>query len=183
VAPRGEEAKEFGSWPGFRDGKYAMFISGPWQQARLADSQFRWDIAWPPLQPNGKPIMNAGGGGAVVYVKTKIPQEAFKWVSYIESAESQAIWAGLGFDLPSHPSLVKDYVAGKFFTNPKAIPPSVDLWYKVVEVSLKSPHTYIPAQASDLLNQAFGPVAAGDVTAKDAFTKVNPDVNAALKTC
>ncbi len=53
----------------------------------------------------------------------------------------------------------------------------------MVEASLKSPHTYIPAQASDLLNQAFSQVNTGDATAKDAFTKVNPDVNAALKTC
>ena len=183
VAPLQEERGEFGSWPGFRDGKYAMFISGPWQQARLADSKFRWDIAWPPLQAGGRPLMNSGGGGSVIYPKSQKIQAAFKWISYVESAEGQAVWAGLGFDLPSHPSLVKDYIAGKFFTNPKAIPPSVGLWYKVVEASLKSPHTYITAQAGDLLNQAFSKINTGAATAQKAFTEVNKDVNTALNAC
>jgi hypothetical protein len=59
----------------------------------------------------------------------------------------------------------------------------VGLWYKVVEASLKSPHTYITAQAGDLLNQAFSQINTGAATAQKAFTEVNKDVNTALNAC
>ena len=183
VAPKAEARQEFGSWPGFRDGKYAMFISGPWQMARLADSPYNWDIAWPPLQEGGRAIMNAGGSGAVVYAQTQHPEAAWKWISFVESAEGQAIWAQLGTDLPSHPSLVADFEAGKYLTNPDAAPPSMDLWYKVVDVAVPSPHTYLGAQATDLFNQAFSRVDAGEATAEEAFTEINEDINVALTTC
>jgi multiple sugar transport system substrate-binding protein len=96
VSPLPSEVGEFGSWPGFRDGKYGMFISGPWQQARLADSEYNWDIAWPPYTSDGGPAMSAGRGGGAVYALSKVPYEAFLWMATRRARKDRAcgpVWA------------------------------------------------------------------------------------------
>ncbi len=183
VSPLPSELGEFGSWPGFRDGKYGMFISGPWQQARLSTSKYNWDIAWPPTTDKGWPAMTAGRGGSAVYALTKVPYEAYKWASFIESADSQAIWAGLGFDLPTHKSLIPKYEAGELFTNPDAIPPSVDIWYKVAKAAkpLWTGGWLVP-QTESLLGAAWKRVKSGEATAEEAFGEdLIKDVNKSLK--
>jgi|GEM_PF-1581734 len=182
VSPMPDELGEFGSWPGFRDGKYGMFISGPWQQARLADSTYKWDIAWPPMEKDGVPCMSAGASGSCVYALSKVPWEAYRWASFIESKESQAIWAGLGFDLPVHRSLIPDYVAGKLFTNQKAMPPSVGMWFNVAEKCVPMwTGGWLTPQVENLINSAWGVVKSGEMTADEAFgDQLIKDINTAL---
>ncbi|MGC9360212.1 MAG: extracellular solute-binding protein, partial [Anaerolineae bacterium] len=182
VSPLPDELGEFGSWPGFRDGKYGMFISGPWQQARLADSEYRWDIAWPPMTADGHPTMSAGQGGSAVYALTKVPYESWKWISFVESKEGQAIWAGLGFDLPAHKSLIPMYESGELFKDPAAMPPSVSIWYRVAEAA-KPMWTggWVVPQTETLLGTAWGLVKTGEMTAYEAFDdSLIEDVNATL---
>src|SRR5688500_18030181 len=183
AAPLQAELQQYGSWQGFTQGNYGMFISGPWQQARLGGSPMKeaWDIAPPPLQKDGAMIMNAGGNGTAVYAKTPDPDTAYRWATFSESVEGQRIWAGLGFDLPSRKSLVEDYTAGKFFADPKFKPANNKLWYEVVGKAKPSPHTYLPAEAGDKLNAAWGNVQKGTGTAKDEHAKIAKDVNRVLK--
>jgi ABC-type glycerol-3-phosphate transport system substrate-binding protein len=183
VSPLPSEVGEFGSWPGFRDGKYGMFISGPWQQARLADSEYNWDIAWPPTTAEGAPAMSAGQGGGAVYALSQVPKEAYQWVTFSESKEGQAVWAGLGFDLPSRQSLIEPYESGELFTNPDAVPPSVDIWYKVAgEASPQWTGGWLVPQTESLLGSAWGRVKNGEATAAEAFDEtLISDVNASLE--
>jgi multiple sugar transport system substrate-binding protein len=182
VAPQVAEMQQYGSWQGFAQGNYGIFISGPWQQARMGQNmKDPWDIAPPPLQKGGVPIMNSGGNGTAVYAKTPDPDTSYKWATFSESAEGQRIWAGLGFDLPSRKSLVEDYTAGKFFADPKYKPENVKLWYEMVGKSKPSPHTYLPAEAGDKLNAAWANVQKGSGPAKDEFGKIKADINRILK--
>jgi multiple sugar transport system substrate-binding protein len=183
AAPLQAELQQYGSWQGFTQGNYGMFISGPWQQARLGGSPMKeaWDIAPPPLQKDGAMIMNAGGNGTAVYAKTPDPDTAYRWATFSESVEGQRIWAGLGFDLPSRKSLVEDYTAGKFFADPKFKPANNKLWYEVVGKAKPSPHTYLPAEAGDKLNAAWSNTLKGTGTAKDEHAKIAKDVNRVLK--
>lgn len=182
VSPLASEVGEFGSWPGFRDGKYGTFISGPWQQARLATSEYNWDIAWPPYVPAGGPAMSAGRGGASVYALSKVPEESFMWIAHSESKEGQAVWAGLGFDLPSRQSLVPEYESGALFTNPDAVPPSVSMWYEVTRAATPQwTGGWLVPQTESLLGAAWGSVKSGDKTAAEAFDEtLISDINASL---
>jgi multiple sugar transport system substrate-binding protein len=182
VAPQQAEMQQYGSWQGFAQGNYGIFLSGPWQQARMGQNmKDPWDIAPPPLQKGGVPIMNSGGNGTAVYAKTPDPDSSYKWATFSESAEGQRIWAGLGFDLPSRKSLIDDYTAGKFFADPKYKPENVKLWYEVVAKSKPSPHTYLPSEAGDKLMAAWNNVQKGTGSAKDEFGKIVKDVNRVLK--
>ncbi len=159
-----------------------MFLSGPWQQARLADSEYTWDIAWPPYTADGGPAMSAGRGGAAVYALSKVPYESFLWISHFESKEGQGVWAGLGFDLPSRQSLIPDYEAGKLFTNPDAIPPSVGMWYNVArEATPQWTGGWLVPQTESLLGAAWSSVKSGDKTAAEAFDEtLISDLNESL---
>jgi multiple sugar transport system substrate-binding protein len=182
VSPLPAEVGEFGSWPGFRDGKYGMFISGPWQQARLADSEYNWDIAWPPETSDGGPAMSAGRGGMAVYSLSQVPFEAYRWASFTESKESQAVWAGLGFDLPSRQSLIPEYESGELFTNPDAVPPSVDIWYEVARAATPQwTGGWLVPQTESLLGSAWGQVKSDEATAEEAFNEgLIADIDASL---
>jgi len=182
ISPLPSEVGEFGSWPGFRDGKYGMFISGPWQQARLADSEYNWDIAWPPATAEGGPAMSAGRGGGAVYALTQVPYEAYKWTSFMESKESEAVWAGLGFDLPARQSLIPQYESGELFTNPDAVPPSVGMWYEVARAATPQwTGGWLVPQTESLLGAAWGLVKSGEATAEEAFGEdLIKDINASL---
>ncbi len=170
VAVKPDDPATHKSWQGFADGYAAMFISGPWQMARifgrLSDP---WDIAPPPLQPNGRPQMNTGGEG--VWKSSKVPEAAYRWVAFMEGKEGQRIWSGLGTDLPGRRSILSDFAAGKLFKDPKMAPPNNRLWLDIVPKSEKT--HLLPKDATDLYNTAWQAVEAGTTSAREAFADAN----------
>jgi multiple sugar transport system substrate-binding protein len=170
VAVRPDDPSTFKSWQGFADGHIAMFISGPWQMARihgrLSDT---WDIAPPPLQPNGRPQMNTGGEG--VWKGSKVPEAAYRWVAFMEGKEGQKIWSGLGTDLPGRRTVLTDFVAGKLFKDPKMAPANNKLWLDIIPKSEKT--HLLPKEPNDIYNEAWKVVEAGTTTAREAFAEAN----------
>ncbi len=181
ISPLPEEVGAFGSWAGFRDGKYAMYISGPWNQARLTTMQWQWDVAWPFQTSDGAPCVQAGLGGTSVYSLTKLPWESYLWAANNESAEGQAVWAGLGFDIPSRQSLIEKYNSGEMFTDQKAKPPSVDVWYKAAAVAKPQFNGWVLPQTWTVFQTAWGTVKSGEKTAAEAMDdQFIKDMNATL---
>ena len=178
VAVKPDDPATHKSWQGFADGQVSMFISGPWQMARihgrLSDP---WDIAPPPLQKNGKPHMNAGG--EAVWKGSKVPDAAYRWVAFMEGKEGQRIWSGLGTDLPGRKSVLADFVAGKLFKDPKMAPPNNKLWLDIVPKSEKV--HMLTNDANRIYNAAWADVEAGKLTARDAFTEANRQAAPYLK--
>jgi hypothetical protein len=127
--------------------------------------------------------MSAGRGGGSVYALSKVPYEAFLWLANMESKEGQAVWAGLGFDLPTRQSLIPDYEAGKLFTNPDAVPPSVGMWYDIARAATPQwTGGWLVPQTESLMGAAWGSVKSGDKTAEEAFDEtLIADLNASLK--
>jgi multiple sugar transport system substrate-binding protein len=170
VAVKPDDPATHKSWQGFADGYVAMFISGPWQMARifgrLSDP---WDIAPPPLQPNGRPQMNTGGEG--VWKGSKVPEAAYRWVAFMEGKEGQRIWSGLGTDLPGRRSILADFAAGKLFKDPKMAPPNNRLWLDVVPRCEKT--HLLPKDANDIYTTAWASIEAGTTSAREAFTDAN----------
>jgi multiple sugar transport system substrate-binding protein len=178
VAVRPDDPATHKSWQGFADGLVSMFISGPWQMARihgrLSDP---WDIALPPLQRNGRPQMNAGG--EAVWKGSKVPEAAYRWVAFMEGKDGQRIWSGLGTDLPGRKSVLSDFVAGKLFKDPKMAPPNNKLWLDVVPKSEKV--HMLTNDANRIYNAAWADVESGKATARDAFTEANRQAAPYLK--
>ena len=166
------------SWQGFVGGFGAMFISGPWQMARikgkLGDA---WDIAPPPLQKTGRPHMQAAGES--LWNGTKIPDQAFKYLSYMEGKEGQKIWSKAGTDLPGRKSVMADFAAGKLFDDPTLMPPNGKVWADITPKCEIFP--IITKDATDAYTKAYNDVLAGKINAKDAFTEANKVAMISLK--
>jgi ABC-type glycerol-3-phosphate transport system substrate-binding protein len=166
VAVRPDDPQTHKSWQGFADGYVSMFISGPWQMARihgrLSDP---WDVAPPPLQPNGK--------------GSKVPEAAYRWVAFMEGKDGQRIWSGLGTDLPGRRSILADFAAGKLFKDPKMAPANNKLWLDIVPKCEKT--HLLPKEANDIYNAAWRDVEAGTTSAREAFADANRRAAPSLK--
>ena len=152
VAVKPDDPQTHKSWQGFADGYVAMFVSGPWQMARISDgSPIPGTSPHRRSSANGRPQMNTGGEG--VWKGSKVPESAYRWVAFMEGKEGQRIWSGLGTDLPGRRSVLADFTAGKLFKDPKMAPPNNKLWLDIVPRSEKT-HLF-PKDANDLYNAAL----------------------------
>ncbi len=99
AVPYGEDSE-----PPFMAGKVAMFQNGRWATPGTRSSaNFNWDVVEPPAGPNG--LHNWLFWGAyVVNAKTQHPEEAWKLVQALTTAETQGKVAALGTNIPSRVS-------------------------------------------------------------------------------
>jgi multiple sugar transport system substrate-binding protein len=178
VAHGADDPAPMKSWQGFTGGFGAMFISGPWQMARIKPRlSDPWDIAPPPLQRNGRPQM--GIGGESIWKGSKIPDAAFKYLAFMEGKEGQRIWSRTGTDLPGRKSVMAEFVAGKLFEDATLAPPNSKVWGEVTPRC--EPTALLPKEANDAYNAAWADVQAGKTGAREAFTQANKLAAAALK--
>jgi ABC-type glycerol-3-phosphate transport system substrate-binding protein len=130
-----------------------------------------WDIAPPPIQPNGKPTMQTGG--EAVLTASKRPEEAFRWVAFMEGQAGQTIWSHLGTDLPARRSVLTDFAAGKLFQDPKMAPPHNRLWMDIIPQCTTLDSGWLTNDANKVYDDAWSSVSANKATAKDAFTQAH----------
>lgn len=137
-----EMKKQFGeSWQPFYNEKVSMFISGPYQIKRLAPLAGKYDVAPPPLEPGGK-IMTIGGNVVTgIWRKSKHPQEAYRWLSYLWSPMAQKIWARLGFDLPGLKALAEH---PEEWIDTTIVPEHFYLFYDVAKETFSPPAAIYP---------------------------------------
>lgn len=76
---------------GFRNGKYAMMLSGPWSIKSLIEANVDFGIAPIPEGPAGSHSIIGGTNIAILNPEKKEP--ALKFLKYLLSPEVQAFWA------------------------------------------------------------------------------------------
>lgn len=76
---------------GFRNGKYAMMLSGPWSIGSLIEENIDFGIAPLPEGPAGSHSILGGTNIAILNPKKK--EAALKFLKYLLSPEVQAFWA------------------------------------------------------------------------------------------
>lgn len=99
AVPYGEDAE-----PPFRSGKVAMFQNGRWGTPGVRTVTFTWDVVDLPNGPSGKPGNWLFWGAYVVNAKTEHPEEAWKLVQALTTAEIQGKISALGTNIPSRVS-------------------------------------------------------------------------------
>lgn len=99
ATPYGEDPE-----PPFRAGKVAMFQNGRWATPGVRTVKFNWDVVELPKGPNGTAGNWLFWGAYVVNAKTKHPEEAWKLVQALTTAETQGKVAALGANIPSRVS-------------------------------------------------------------------------------
>lgn len=99
ATPYGEDPE-----PPFRAGKVAMFQNGRWATPGVRTVDFTWDVVELPAGPNGTPGNWLFWGAYVVNAKTEHPEEAWRLVQALTTAETQGKVAALGANIPSRVS-------------------------------------------------------------------------------
>jgi arabinogalactan oligomer/maltooligosaccharide transport system substrate-binding protein len=94
---------------GFKTGKYAMILNGPWATADiLSGAEFKdpsnLGIEPIPRGPGGKTGSPVGGHGYVISANSKVREAAYKFIEFINSKESQAKFALKNNILPTRRS-------------------------------------------------------------------------------
>jgi multiple sugar transport system substrate-binding protein len=99
AVPYGEDPE-----PPFRAGKVAMFQNGRWATPGVRTVTFNWDVVELPNGPAGTPGNWLFWGAYVINAKTAHPEEAWKLVQALTTAETQGKVAALGANIPSRVS-------------------------------------------------------------------------------
>ncbi|AVX19728.1 MAG: extracellular solute-binding protein [Bacillota bacterium] len=94
---------------GFKTGKYAMILNGPWATSDLLSGPEFKDpdnlgIAPIPVGPEGKTGSPVGGHNYVISANTKNREAAYKFIEFINSREAQAKFAVKNNLLPTRKS-------------------------------------------------------------------------------
>lgn len=104
----------------FLSNKVAMFISGRWSTQQLwnAEDAPNWDIAHMPYGPAGRFTRSSAGSHAIA-AATKYPDQAWKLVKYLSSADLMDAFAASGLVVPAYePSAYSDTFLQPEMENP-----------------------------------------------------------------
>lgn len=141
-----------------------------------------YDIAPPPRAPGGRTITLAGVIGGI-WRGSKVPEAAYKWISYLATPDARKIWGRLGFDIPALKSVASH---PEEWIDLEIIPSHFNLFYELAPSILRPPvatNPFIPKKAERLIEKStMDLIRMGKKSAKEAFTEIVPEVNRILKT-
>jgi multiple sugar transport system substrate-binding protein len=144
-APRASNTQISNVWDEFGNGMYAFYMSGPWNIAefkrRLPEHlQDDWMTA-PMPGPNGPGVSNAGGSSLVIFRNSRLQEQAWKFIEYLSSVESQRRFYQLTGDIPPRvttwdaPELIGSPYSRAFRAQLERVesPPRVPEWERIAQ--------------------------------------------------
>jgi ABC-type glycerol-3-phosphate transport system substrate-binding protein len=158
----------------FPNGKLGMTVDGSWSLSYLADKfpNFKlgvdYDIA--PLPKGTKQAVANGGWAIGISNKSKHPEEAWKFVNFMTSHDSQKTYCSITKDIPARYSAAKDFPELNQY--PKNI-------FVVQDQKFGKPRPISPIfpQMSEAVNKLFEEVVIGkrnvDAAVADAIKKID----------
>jgi ABC-type glycerol-3-phosphate transport system substrate-binding protein len=106
-----------GRFDGFKEGTVAMTIGAPWATAVINQDMPDFEYEYynlPAFIDGSKPyFVGEGGWGQIVSARSKAPQESWKFVKYMTSAEKQLEWVKSTGSVPSRMDVSND----EYFTS------------------------------------------------------------------
>ncbi len=99
ATPYGEDPE-----PPFRAGRVAMFQNGRWATPGIRTVTFNWDVVELPKGPSGHMGNWLFWGAYVINANTQHPEEAWRLVQALTTAQTQGRVAALGANIPSRVS-------------------------------------------------------------------------------
>jgi multiple sugar transport system substrate-binding protein len=164
----------------FKRGNVSMMDSGPWMIGRLKGMVDSYDVAPPAMELGGRPI-NSLGSVTGIWAKSKHPQAAYAWQSYLWGEDARIIWSRLGFDIP----MLKSLIAHKErWLDTATAPKHFDVFYQIVDEALKPPYSVTPRVPQKVINfiyrSVWEPIRLGRKSAREALKDVEPEVERML---
>jgi multiple sugar transport system substrate-binding protein len=169
-------AQNVGSTVLFTSQKIGMILDGSWMIGFYgSNTDFKVGFARLPIGPVGRRSMFNGLADSI-YEKTQHPQEAWKWVKYMGSAEAQNVVGGYGAVFPAIESGVQAALNAYKAKN-------LDVSAFTAQALEKNgtflfPITDNASEINSIMQQAFDSIFLGQATAADALKAANAKVNA-----
>lgn len=167
VAPTKSEAGSATMAQLFMQGRLAMHLSGRWfvplYRKELA---FNWDVV---TFPHGKAgsITAGDASGWAISAKTKHPEEAWRFVSFLASKTSIEKFTKSGLIVPARVDVANSPV----FLDKSQPPEHSEVFISTMERSVPTPVTKNYQEITDILQNALEPVWSGRVSARQAVDK------------
>ena len=144
-SPRMSNTQISNVWDEFGRGFYAYYLSGPWNIAEFmlrlpAHLQDDWMTA-PMPGPEGPGVSTAGGSSLVIFRSSRLKEQAWKFIEYLSSTETQRRFYQMTGDLPPRigtwesPELVQSPYARAFRAQLERVrsPPRVPEWERIAQ--------------------------------------------------
>jgi multiple sugar transport system substrate-binding protein len=163
----------------FTSQEAALTLDGSWMIGFYSsNTDFSVGFARLPRGPMGRKSMFNGLADSI-WVGTKHPAEAWRWVKYLGSAEAQDVVGGYGAVFPAIESGVQAAVKAYTARNLDITAFTAQALEK--EGTFLFPITDNGAEISSIMQQASDSVFLGQKSAQEAFTEANARVNATFK--
>lgn len=176
IAPSAAESGSLSMSQMFMQQKMALNLNGRWAVPLYRKSlDFRWDIVPFPKGPAGS-VVDADASGWVISRKSKVPEKAWKLISFLASRQASEAFTGPGLIIPAR----KDVARSEVFLAPKQSPQHAQYFIDALETGKPMPAVPYWNAILDEVNQALEPVWEGNQTAKEALKNLAPKVNALL---
>lgn len=161
--------EEPGTWGGIEAGNYAMVVEGPWFYSA---GETKPNFPSSPIPAvNGRSVSIVGGEDLVMLKGTKHPEEAWKFMQFMLSAEAQLPMVNAGM-IPTMASILD-----KVDTSAS---PWMDAYLEQLKTAApRTPSAEWPA-IEEILNTAFESVLRGNLSAQDALDAAAAQIDALL---
>jgi multiple sugar transport system substrate-binding protein len=158
----------------FITGKVAMYITGDWNIASLAQyaPDIKWGVTYLPVPKAGdKPTTWAGGWSFTMPKGAKHPEAAFDFMRWMTGADGQKMYTQLSSHLPTIKALASD---NTLFTGEHAF------FQQTLSFANNRPALPVGALYWDSLTTAWNSVTDNVATPEEALSKVAPKVQPKL---
>ncbi|RME09138.1 MAG: sugar ABC transporter substrate-binding protein [Ardenticatenia bacterium] len=166
----------------FAAGKAAMQIVGHWRVPRYLAAEIDFDFAPLPIGDFGQPVNRADGSCFAISAQSKHPEEAWEFVKFLAAPGARGVELLLDLQLMT-PALV-EYQQDPRFLNPPELEgknKAAFLAGKENLYSMYDPLHPMYAAFDAAWKQELGVVWLGDVTAEEAVSRLNEQVQEMLQ--
>ena len=177
IAPDPAALKQMGYVDMFRSGNLAMFYGSTSHVGdfRKTLKGFKWDIGPIPVGPSGKNPDGNSLVGMSIPVKTKFPDQTWKFIEHIMNDQSQKILAENAF-VPARPA------QAKLFEIPADQPPAHNnIFIEAMNFGQMENFTENTERARQIYAPEMDAIMNCSKSAEEVLKKVRPDVEAALE--
>lgn len=159
----------------FESGKVAMVFGGSWMASEYTTNENikdKIDVTVMPLVKKRATVIH--GLGNVISAKTKHPNEAWKFVSWLGGKEANEMQAKAGIDIPAYTPALSIFINSNKKVNLKAF--TDELSYSVMYPCSQQTAKWQQVE-SDTIKKAW----AGEMTAEEACKSIAKEMNNILK--
>ena len=160
-----------GTADGHATGAYAMITDGPWIVDIYAEDypDFDASFAFVPANAQGETSSVVGGEDIVMFTDSDVTDEAWSWMTFLVSEESQKMMAEVGV-MPARLELAED--------------PDMPECFGVFLEQLQTAQARVPhprwSDMDNAINSAFQRMLNGDQTPQEALDQAADEINQVL---